>query len=217
MTHRRLTLATLAVLAVVVVGFLAYRQFFAPAATVSAPTGGYAGQPTLGRADAPVKLILFENFLCEHCKAFEEGVFPRIKSDYIDTGQVQAYYVNLAWGSESATTAGLAGECAYRQDELAFWEYKRALYAAQDDHDGAWATSANLVAIARSVPALDAEELRACLADGRYLNEVQRDLELGDLVGVRGTPSIVVGAQGFESPSYDTLASAIERELAGGN
>ncbi len=73
------------------------------------------------------------------------------------------------------------------------------------------------MAIARSVPALDAEELRACLADGRYLNEVQRDLELGDLVGVRGTPSIVVGAQGFESPSYDTLASAIERELAGGN
>ncbi len=216
MTQRRLTLATLALLALIVVGFVAYRQFLAPAATVSAPTGGYAGQPTLGRVDAPVKLILFENFLCEHCKAFEEGVFPRIKSDYIDTGQVQAYYVNLAWGSESATTAGLAGECAYRQDELAFWEYKRALYAAQDDHDGAWATSANLVAIARSVPALDAEELRACLADGRYLNEVQRDLELGDLVGVRGTPSIVVGTQGFEAPSYETLADAIERELAGG-
>ena len=216
MTQRRLTLATLALLALIVVGFVAYRQFLAPAATVSAPTGGYAGQPTLGRVDAPVKLILFENFLCEHCKAFEEGVFPRIKSDYIDTGQVQAYYVNLAWGAESATTAGLAGECAYRQDELAFWEYKRALYAAQDDHDGAWATTDNLAAIAESVPALDAAELRACLEEGRYLSEVQRDLELGDLVGVRGTPSIVVGTQGFEAPSYETLADAIERELAGG-
>lgn len=216
MTQRRLTLATVAVLALVVVGFLAYRQFLAPAAIVSAPASGYAGQPTLGRADAPVKLILFENFLCEHCKAFEEGVFPRIQRDYIDTGQVQAYYVNLAWGAESATTAGLAGECAYRQDERAFWEYKRALYAAQDDHAGAWAGPANLVAIAESVPALDAAELRACLADGRYLSEVQRDLELGDRVGVRGTPSIVVGTQGFEAPSYETLASAIERELAGG-
>lgn len=90
MTQRRLTLATIAVLALIAGGFLAYRQFFAPAATVSAPASGYAGQPTLGRANAPVKLILFENFLCEHCKAFEEGVFPRIKSDYIDTGQVQA-------------------------------------------------------------------------------------------------------------------------------
>lgn len=216
MTQRRLTLATLAVLALLAAGFLAYRHFLAPAATVSAPASGYAGQPTLGREDAPVKLILFENFLCEHCKAFEESVFPRIQRDYIDTGQVQAYYVNLAWGAESATTAGLAGECAYRQDERAFWEYKRALYAAQDDHAGAWAGPANLVAIAESVPALDAAELRACLADGRYLSEVQRDLELGDRVGVRGTPSIVVGTQGFEAPSYETLASAIERELAGG-
>lgn len=213
MTQRRLTLATIAVLALIAGGFLAYRQFFAPAATVSAPASGYAGQPTLGRANAPVKLILFENFLCEHCKAFEEGVFPRIQRDYIDTGQVQAYYVNLAWGSENATSAGLAGECSYRQDELAFWEYKRVLYAAQTDEAGDWASTDNLVAIARSVPALDAAELRACLADGRYLSEVQRDLELGDRVGVRGTPSIVVDTQGFEAPSYETLAGAIERAL----
>ncbi len=116
MTSRRLTQVTLAVFALAAVRFFAYRQLFAPAATVSAPASGDAGQPTLGREDAPVKLILFENFLCEHCKAFEESVFPRIQSDYIDTGQVQAYYVNLAWGAEGATTAGLAGECAYRQN-----------------------------------------------------------------------------------------------------
>ncbi len=72
------------------------------------------------------------------------------------------------------------------------------------------------MAIARSVPALDAEELRACINEQRYVSEVQRDLELGDRVGVRGTPSIVIGTQGFEAPGYATLASAIERELAGG-
>lgn len=215
MTPRRLTRITVAVLAVAVVGYLVYRQFMPPTANVTAPTGGYGGQPTLGSAGAPVKLILFENFLCEYCKEFEERVFPRIQSDYIDTGQVQAYYVNLAWGNENATAAGLAGECAYQQDERAFWDYKRALFSAQDDQEGGWATTDKLVSIAGDVSALDPDGLRACIEDRTYLNEVQRDLELADLVGVSGTPSIVIGNQGFEAPDFETLAGAIERELAG--
>ena len=217
MTVRNLTLLTAGVLVLAMLGFLGYRQFIAPTGGVNAGgASGYAGQPTLGREDAPVKLILFENFLCEHCKAFEEEAFPRIRNEYIETGQVEAYYVNLAWGPENATTAGLAGECAYRQHEEAFWDYKSALFAAQGDHEGAWATTENLVTIAReTVLALDADALRACIEEERYRDEVQRDLDLGEAVGVRGTPSLVIGDEGFQGPSYETVAAAIEERLAG--
>ena len=217
MNPRRLTFATAGVLVLALLAFIAYRQFLAPTGGVSAgAASGYADQPTLGSEDAPVKLILFENFLCEHCKAFEEEAFPKIRSNYIETGQVEAYYVNLAWGTENATTAGLAGECAYRQDEEAFWEYKSALFEAQTDHEGSWATTDNLVTIARdNVPALDADALRACIEDERYLDEVQRDLELGESVGIRGTPSLVIGDQGLQGPSYDVVATAIDQQLAG--
>ena len=217
MNPRSLTLATAGILALALLGFIGYRQFIAPAQSVNASeASGYADQPTLGRPDAPVKLILFENFLCEHCKAFEEDVFPRIESEYIETGKVEAYYVNLAWGPENATTAGLAGECAYRQNEDAFWDYKSALFAAQADHEGAWAATDNLVTIAReNVPALNPEELRSCIENAQYLSEVQRDLELAETVGVRGTPSLVIGNQGFESPSYEILSEAIDEQLAG--
>lgn len=217
MNPRNLTLATVGVLVLALLGFLGYSQFIAPDGGVNAgAASGYADQPTLGREDAPVKLILFENFLCEHCKAFEEEAFPRIRSNYIETGQVEAYYVNLAWGPENATTAGLAGECAYRQDEAAFWGYKSALFEAQTDHEGSWATTDNLVTIAReNVPTLDADALRTCIEDERYLDEVQRDLALGETVGVRGTPSLVIGDQGFQGPSYEAIANAIDQQLAG--
>jgi len=217
MNPRNLTLATAGVLVLTLLGFLGYRQFIAPTGEVNTgAASGYADQPTLGREDAPVKLILFENFLCEHCKAFEEEAFPRIRSNYIETGQVEAYYVNLAWGPENATTAGLAGECAYRQDEEAFWDYKSALFEAQTDHEGSWATTDNLVTIAReNVPALDTNALRTCIEEDRYLDEVQRDLVLGETVGVRGTPSLVIGDQGFQGPSYETIAAAIDQQLAG--
>lgn len=92
---------------------------------------GYEGQPVIGNADAPVKVILFENFLCEHCRSFETDVFLQLKREYIDTGEVAAVYINLAWGEQEAQFAALAGECAYQQDPQAFWDFKGQLYEAQ--------------------------------------------------------------------------------------
>lgn len=129
--------------------------FTRPKAFTTTETSNYAGQPTLGDPNAPVKIILFENFMCEHCRQFEAEVFPQLKRDYIDTGQVEAYYVNLAWGSRQAELGGLAGECAYSQNESAFWTYKRLLYEQQ----GSWQTTADLAALADTIPELDSERL----------------------------------------------------------
>ena len=209
---QKLTLTTLAVLTAAMLGYLIYALLVPANALAGAPQPGYADQPTLGQSDAPVKLILFENFLCEHCKAFEEEVMPQLERDYIDTGKVEAYYVNLAWGGERATLAGLAGECAYRQDEVAFWTYKSALYEAQET----WQGVDDLAVIAQEVDGLDAEALRACVEEGRYQDEVQRDLDLAEQVGVQGTPSLVVGNQGFQGPGYDVLRREIDAQLSGG-
>ena len=210
---QKLTLTTLAVLIVALLGYLGY-ALLAPAEDPLAgtPQPGYADQPTLGQDDAPVKLILFENFLCEHCKAFEEEVMPQLKRDYIDTGEVEAYYINLAWGGERSTLAGLAGECVYRQDEAAFWSYKSALYEAQET----WQGVDDLVAVAQRTDGLDADALRTCIEERRYQDEVQRDLDLAEQVGVQGTPSLVVGNQGFQGPSYEVLRREIDAQLSGG-
>ena len=207
---RQLTLITLFVLVLALLGYWAYTSFTTPE-TADAPLPSYAGQPTLGRADAPVKLILFENFLCDHCRAFEQEVMPQLEREYIDTGKVEAYYVNLAWGSERATLAGLAGECAYQQDEDAFWRYKSVLYEAQ----ATWQGVDDLTALAQNVEGLGADALRTCTEEARYQDEVRRDLELADYIGVEGTPSLIVGDQGFQSPSYATLRREIDAQLGG--
>jgi len=208
---QKLTLATLGILALAALGFIVYLLFNANNLSVTAEGSGYADQPTLGQANAPVKLILFENFLCEHCAAFEAEAFPQLKRDYIDTGKVEVYYINLAWGEERARLAGLAGECAYRQNEGAFWNYKTALYEAQLT----WQDLNDLVTLAASSE-LDANALRTCIEEARYQDEVQRDLDLADEVGVQGTPSIVIGDQGLQGPSYETLKRVIEAQLSGG-
>lgn len=216
MNARVLTLVTALVLLAGLAGFIVARRTATGEVPALANAGSYEDQPTLGDDGAPVKVILFENFLCEHCKAFEEDAFAQLKRDYIDTGKVQAYYVNLAWGEEDAFNAGLAGECTYRQDEAAFWPYKTALFRAQGAEGETWATVDTLVRVAqKSVPELDAADLRACITGKRYESEVERDIELGDYVGVEGTPSIVVGDEGFQNPSFAALQTAIDGRLAG--
>jgi protein-disulfide isomerase len=203
---KRFTLITAILLGLGVVAavlWFALRPDFTPAPV------GYEDQPTLGQRNAPLKVILFENFMCEHCKVFEADVFPALKRDYIDTGKVEVYYLNLAWGSEQAELSALAGECAYRQDESAFWNFKSDLYAAQ----GSWQTLDDLLTVAGA--SYDVPPLRQCIEEKRYTSEVQRDLDLADKVGVQGTPSIVVGNQGFEAPDYATLKQAIDAQLSG--
>lgn len=217
MNARVLTLVTALVLLGGLAGFIIDRGTAATGAVPAlADAGGYEDQPTLGDDNAPVKVILFENFLCEHCKAFEEDAFAQLRRDYIDTGKVQAFYVNLAWGEEDAVNAGLAGECAYRQNAEAFWPYKTALFRAQGAEGETWATVDTLVEVAEeSVPELDAVDLRACITEKRYESEVERDIELGDYVGVQGTPSIIVNDEGFQNPSFQALKTAIDNRLAG--
>ena len=43
----------------------------------------------LGPADAPVTITEFASMTCPHCAAFNETVFPKIKSEYIDTGKIR--------------------------------------------------------------------------------------------------------------------------------
>lgn len=169
----------------------------------------FDGQPTLGSSDAPVTLILLENFMCEHCKAFEADVFPAIKRDFIDTGQVQARYVNLAWGEEAATLSGLAGECAYSQNNDAFWDYKTKLYETQKQ----WQTAAELSEVAGGVAGLNADALESCISERQTQSDVENDLNLANTLGVSGTPSVIVGDQGFEAPDYETLRIALEAQL----
>ena len=39
----------------------------------------------LGPADATVTITEYASMTCPHCAAFNEQVFPKIKTDYIDT------------------------------------------------------------------------------------------------------------------------------------
>ena len=51
-----------------------------------------SGEPVLGESDAPVTMVIYEDFECPFCKRFEDNAFQNIKSNYVDTGQVKVIW-----------------------------------------------------------------------------------------------------------------------------
>jgi protein-disulfide isomerase len=213
---QKLTLYTLIVLAVLIVGAIAYVQL-APQRTAGAAAGGLdlSDQPALGQEEAPVQIAVFEDFKCPACAFFDENVLPQLRRAHIETGDARLYFVNYPFIGPDSTTAAIAGECAYRQDEAAFWEYKTFIFRSQEAESREWATPARLTEIARAnVPALDADELEACITERRYEDAVRADREMGQRAGVQGTPTVFVNGERVENFSFEAVSSAVESALA---
>lgn len=172
-------------------------------------------QPMIGDPAAPVEVLVFEDFKCPACRTFEENVMPRIQRDYIDSGQARLYFINFQFIAPDSVTAGIAAECAYRQDARAFWDYKTYIYRSQGPQSEVWATPQRLVAIAREyVPALDAAELEACILERRHEDLVLRDRQIAQAAGINSTPTVVVDGEQVPSPTFEAVSAAIESRLA---
>jgi protein-disulfide isomerase len=228
MNTQRLTLITailLAILAVVAIFFFRSRATPTPgAATPTEPLAfSLEGQPALGDPKAPVKLAMFEDFKCPACKAFEEMVWPKLEKDYVNTGKVQAHFVYFQI-IDGSTDAGIAGECVYHQSEKLFWEYKTIVYRSQQDERTNWATPEKMVELAKTyVPDINADELKTCLEEKRYADDIQKDRDMGETAGVQGTPSLFVNGKKVEVTAktfdeyYDQVKATIDAAVESSN
>jgi len=219
MNTQRLTLITAAIVAVALIGIIIYSRLQPSPATPTQSNASaeltYDDQPRLGDPDAPVVLAVFEDFKCPACKFFEENVLPQLERDYISSGQAQLYFFNFPFIGPDSTTAAVAGECAYQQNEAAFWEYKTILFRAQGPESQQWATPARLEELANNLGDLDAAALRECTEEDRYADLVASERRLGEDAGVTGTPSLYIDGVKLENANdYSAVQTAIDEALA---
>ena len=141
---------------------------------------------TLGREDAPVSIIEFTDLQCPYCARHARQTFPRLRTDYIETGKVRYASRDLPLDIHPyALAAAVASRCAGEQGR--FWEYREALFAAQRT-----LSSEPYLRIAREL-GLDVEQLEACRRDGRQEANVRDDMAVARASGIRSTPGFVIG------------------------
>ena len=207
---QKLIIATLVVVAAVILGFVLLRPGTTEVATSGPVDYQLADQPMIGDPDAPATIIAFEDFKCPVCKAFEETEYPRVISELVETGKAKMYFINFQFIGPDSVTAGIAGECAYRQSEAAFWDYKTVIYRAQGPESEAWATPGRLVELADYEGDLDTDALETCIEERRYEDEVLQDKEIARQAGATGTPTIVVNGESLSGWDFETIRAAVE-------
>lgn len=221
-TNQKIILATLAVFAVIIgVVLFMNRDTETETADVPADTERVypptEGQPMLGDADAPVEIVEFGDYKCPSCKQWTETVYPQLAEEFIDTGKANLSYVNVLFHGEESVIAALASESVYEQNPENFWEFSKAVYAAQpvtQEHDKPWVTIDKMAEIvAETAPGVDIEKMKADMADenSAIVQEVTRDNELVEEFNVPFTPTVYVNGVFLEDPfDYEQIAKLIE-------
>jgi protein-disulfide isomerase len=145
-----------------------------------------ANVPFLGQKDAPLTMVEFTDFQCPFCNRFFTSTFPELKKNYIDSGKVRYYSMDLPLDMHrNALQAAQGGRCAAEQGQ--FW-------AMHDRMQGnpSRLELIDLVAYAQDI-GIDPDGFRQCVESGKYKDDIQRQARDATNRGAQGTPAFVIG------------------------
>jgi protein-disulfide isomerase len=141
----------------------------------------------LGRSEAPVVIVEFSDLQCPYCRRFDEQTFPWLRREYIDTGKVRFESRDFPLDFHpQAMAAALLARCAAARGK--FWDWRTAIFQQQ----GALAT--NGLEQAANTVALTAADRASCATQATtQLALIQTEAAAASAIGVRGTPSFLIG------------------------
>lgn len=154
----------------------------------------------LGRDDAPLKLVEYEDFQCPFCLRYTAEDEPSIIEEYVKTGKVQIEFRHLPILGTESVQAALASECA--ADQGMFWQYQNRLFLEQAKEGQA---SAERVDVGRfsdtrlrefaSEVGIQRAQFDACLSSGQHLEKISSQQQEARNLGITGTPNFVINGQ----------------------
>jgi protein-disulfide isomerase len=159
----------------------------------------------MGKDDAPNVIIDYFSLTCPHCANFHAAVLPLLKGSWIDNGKARFIYRHFP-SDAVATRASLLAECGGPK----FFETIDALFKSQVDWMTAPSPEEELVRTMERA-GLPAGQ---CLADGRLFDKVVGDVQSGQALGVKFTPTLFINEQKYGNPEGGILGiDAILRQV----
>lgn len=164
--------------------------------------------PTLGPDDALVRLVEFSDFECPYCATFAQTA-DYLSQKYPDTLQITFRNYPLPFHKQARRVAEMA-VCAHAQRK--FWEFSNLAFARQNSFHKNFNEEA-LINLAEDA-GLNGDEARDCLHSAFASTSVDQDLEDGQALKLRGTPTVYINEQEYDGRlDPESLERVIERIL----
>jgi protein-disulfide isomerase len=166
----------------------------------------------LGPANASVTIIEYASMTCPHCAHFNDDVFPKIKSEYIDTGKVRYVFREFPL-DEIALAASTAARCVAKDDAPKYFALVDLLFKTQKDLVESPVATINR--IGKQAGSSDAA-IKACVDDDPSTKQkVSADLRYAhEKLGVNGTPTFFINGEIYKgSPEFEAFDKKIKSLL----
>jgi protein-disulfide isomerase len=163
--------------------------------------------PIYGKKGASVTVIEFSDFQCPFCSRAAETV-TQLKKKYGNKIQLAFKHFPLPMHHD-ARPASEASMCVNDQGVDKFWKFHDAAFKNQDKLD-----KASLEKYAKESGA-DVKKFNECLEAKKYASFVQKDLEYGEKIGVKSTPTFFINGQIVSGAvPIETFSDIIDEELS---
>jgi protein-disulfide isomerase len=147
----------------------------------------------LGPANAPVTITEFASMTCPHCAAFNATVFPKIKSEYIDSGKVRYIFREFPLDIKAAAGSMLA-RCIAKDDSGKYFAVIDMLFRQQNE----WVlknTTETLTRIGKQA-GLSQQQVEDCLKDQALLDKIAADQKYAaEVLKVDSTPTFFINGE----------------------
>jgi len=154
------------------------------------------GDHAIGAEDAPLLMVEYASYSCPHCAHFQTDVWPMIRSEFVETGEVRYIFRPMLTAPPQVAALGMVlAECAgedryFSAADLLFSEQSTIFETAQAQGD----VAAVYYRIAAAV-GLSEEALDGCLADPAMSEMVNAAAAQANEDGISGTPSFVISGK----------------------
>lgn len=164
-----------------------------------------------GAVDAPVVLIMYEDFRCPFCAKFANDVEPALER-YVEAGQLRLEWRDYPIFGKQSLEVAKAARAAARQDR--FWEFYEVAFSVGNGDGKPKFPDERIRRVAERAGVPDMAQFDRDRNDPEVMDEISADATEGQQIGVSSTPAFLINTEPvLGTQPVRVFVSIIEEEL----
>lgn len=163
-----------------------------------------------------VEIIVFGDYQCPFCKAYETKVFPKLKKDYLDTNKASYHFVNAQLLGKESELASRASYAVYQTDKQKYWEFHRNLFKEQESENELTVKRIDKLIENLGLPTNEAKRIKVDYKsnNNKSYKASEEAKDIKEAFDVKQVPTIIINGKKVKNPyKYSEIKKIIEKEL----